>query len=79
LQALLRTQLKMGATATSFKAKDDVKSFLSASVPPLIKEMRKLPLTLAARHDVSGFTAVWRFEEIVEELRSTIKSRLPIT
>jgi hypothetical protein len=34
---------------------------------------------LAARHDVSGFTAVWRFEEIIEELRGTIKSRLPIT
>ena len=56
----------MGFNVISFKVNDDAKSFLSASVPSLMKEMRKLPLTLAARHDISGFTAVWRFEEIIE-------------
>jgi hypothetical protein len=62
LQALLRLQLQMNALTVSFKVNDDLKPTLAETLPQLVREMRKFPLSLAARHDVSGFVAVWRFE-----------------
>jgi hypothetical protein len=61
LQALLKLQLEMNSLALSLKQSDEYKAILEEKVPPIIKEMRKFPLTLAAKHDISGFVAVFRF------------------
>lgn len=73
LQALLRLQLQMNEISVAFREDDQYRAFLSERVPNLIKEMRKYPLTLAAKHDISGFQALWRYSEIINGLEKCHK------
>jgi hypothetical protein len=75
LGGLLQLQLKMGEVNVSFKEVDEFQPFLDGKVMRLVKEMRRYPLTLAVRHDVSGFVAVFRYSAIIEELRQLINKK----
>lgn len=65
LQALLQIQLQMNAASLSLPQRDELAPAITEKVQPLIKEMRRFQLTIAARHDVSGFVAIFRYGEIV--------------
>ena len=61
LGGLLQLQFKMGEINASFKEGDEFQKILDDSVMRLVKEMRRYPLTLAVKHDISGFIAVFRY------------------
>lgn len=51
----------MGEINVSFKEVDEFQTYLDDNVMRLVREMRRYPLTLAVKHDVSGFVAVFRY------------------
>lgn len=61
LEGLLQIQFKMGEINTSFKENDEFQKLLDDNIMRLVKEMRRYPLTLAVKHDISGFMAVFRY------------------
>ena len=65
LQALLQIQLQINASSLILPQRDELAPAITEKVQPLIKEMRRFQLTIAARHDVSGFVAIFRYTEII--------------
>ena len=58
---LLQLQFRMGEINVNIKENDEFQKLLDDNVMRLVKEMRRYPLTLAVKHDISGFMAVFRY------------------